>query len=133
MFSKTPGEDSVRHNSVPAPCYQPGGSDGLVDGMKVPCKCGNVDVLEELSVTKGERGSLRPIVIDGSNVAYCHGEDKKFTIRGLEIVVDDFIIRGSEKKKIVAFLPQKRDHFHPKFRETLKQKCSLSFAPRRHE
>ena len=76
---------------------------------------------------------LLPIVIDGSNVAYCHGEDKKFTIRGLEIVVDDFIIRGSEKKKIVAFLPQKRDHFHPKLRETLKEKCSLSFAPRRHE
>ena len=73
MFSKTPGEESVRHNSVPAPCYQPGGSDGLVDGMKVPCKSGNVDVpqkLEELSVTKGERGSLRPIVIDGSNVAF---------------------------------------------------------------
>ena len=130
MFSKTPGEDSVRHNSVPAPCYQPGGSDGLVDGMKVPCKSGK---LEELSVTKGERGSLRPIVIDGSNVAYCHGEDKKFTIRGLEIVVDDFIIRGYEKKKIVVFLPQKRDHFHPKLRVTLKEKCSLSFAPRRHE
>ena len=78
---------------------------------------------------KGEKGSLRPIVIDGSNVAYCHGDDKDFSIRGIEIVVDDFINRGYEKEKIVVFLPKIRDG--PALQEMLKSKCKIFFAASR--
>ena len=144
---RTPGEDSVGYNAMPAPCYNPGENERLEDG--------NIDVLqqlEELSVTtnvrenerepsvprelmpeKGEKGSLRPIVIDGSNVAYCHGEHQEFSIRGIEIVVEDFTNRGYEKKEIVVFLPQYRDRSDRELREKLKAKCSLSFAPRRQQ
>ena len=80
---------------------------------------------------QGERGSLRPIVIDGSNVAYCHGDDKDFSMRGIEIVVDDFNNRGYEKEKIVVVLPQKR-HL-PEMLKHCSEKCSFCFVPsRRH-
>ena len=38
--------------------------------------------------------SLRPIVIDGSNVAMSHGNSEKFSCRGIEICVDWFKERG---------------------------------------
>jgi len=52
-------------------------------------------------------GSLRPIVIDGSNVAMSHGNNKVFSVKGIEIVVRYFEGRGHHK--IVAFVPQFRD------------------------
>jgi len=53
-------------------------------------------------------GSLRPIVIDGSNVAMSHGKDSVFSAKGIELVVNFFIARGH--KKVVAFVP----HFRSK-------------------
>jgi len=65
-------------------------------------------------------GSLRPIVIDGSNVAMSHGKDSVFSAKGIELVVNFFIARGH--KKVVAFVP----HFRSKYnmssdRELLEQ------------
>ena len=42
--------------------------------------------------------SLRPIVIDGSNVAMSHGNSEKFSCRGIEICVDWFKERGHKVK-----------------------------------
>ena len=80
---------------------------------------------------KGEKGSLRPIVIDGSNVAYCHGRDRDFSAKGIHIVVEDFLSRGHEK--IVVFLPKQRgrSHHDRELLEKLENKCTLSFAPSR--
>jgi hypothetical protein len=50
---------------------------------------------------------LRPIVIDGSNVAFQHGRHRCFSVQGIEIVVDYFERRGHEK--IVAFVPQSQN------------------------
>ena len=55
---------------------------------------------------QGEKTGLRPIVIDGSNVAMTHGHDKVFSCRGIQMVVDFFIKRGHNK--IAAFVPQFR-------------------------
>ena len=52
-------------------------------------------------------GELRPIVIDGSNVAMSHGLHTAFSSRGIELVVKYFSARGH--KKIVAFVPQFRN------------------------
>ena len=41
-----------------------------------------------------EREQLRPIVIDGSNVAMAHGNEKTFSCRGIEICVNYFRERG---------------------------------------
>ena len=39
----------------------------------------------------------RPIVIDGSNVAMSHGNNKVFSVKGIEIVVRYFEGRGHQK------------------------------------
>lgn len=53
-----------------------------------------------------KKSGLRPIVIDGSNVAMSHGKHKEFSCRGIELVINYFKSRGHEK--IVAFVPQFR-------------------------
>ncbi|KAG6445076.1 hypothetical protein O3G_MSEX003710 [Manduca sexta] len=50
--------------------------------------------------------SLRPIVIDGSNVAMSHGNKEVFSCRGIEICVDWFRARGH--REITVFVPKWR-------------------------
>ena len=50
------------------------------------------------------RGTPRPIVIDGCNVAMAHGRDRTFSVRGITITVKYFLERGHTR--VVAFLPQ---------------------------
>jgi len=52
-------------------------------------------------------GSKRPIVIDGSNVAMLHGVHDKFSVKGIELVVDHFKELGHN---VVAMLPQYRSN-----------------------
>ncbi|XP_024945458.1 probable ribonuclease ZC3H12D isoform X2 [Cephus cinctus] len=50
--------------------------------------------------------ALRPVVIDGSNVAKSHGNKKVFSCRGIKICVDWFRARGH--KEITVFVPKWR-------------------------
>ncbi|XP_008214885.1 ribonuclease ZC3H12A isoform X3 [Nasonia vitripennis] len=50
--------------------------------------------------------SLRPIVIDGSNVAMSHGNKEVFSCRGIRICVDWFRARGH--REITVFVPKWR-------------------------
>lgn len=50
--------------------------------------------------------SLRPIVIDGSNVAMSHGNKEVFSCRGIKICVDWFVARGHTE--ITVFVPKWR-------------------------
>ncbi|XP_064641063.1 NEDD4-binding protein 1-like [Lineus longissimus] len=56
------------------------------------------------SPKRGHR--LRPIVIDGSNVAVAHGNQNIFSCRGIEIAINYFIKRGH--KDVTAFVPRWR-------------------------
>lgn len=49
---------------------------------------------------------LRPIAIDGSNVAYAHGQNVKYSCLGIKICIDFFLKRGHTAVK--AFVPQFR-------------------------
>lgn len=49
---------------------------------------------------------LRPIVIDGSNLAYCHGNKEVFSCLGIRLCVDWFKNRGH--KEITVFVPKFR-------------------------
>lgn len=40
------------------------------------------------------RTGLRPIIIDGSNVAFCHGLHQEFSVKGIELVMAYFQQRG---------------------------------------
>jgi len=51
------------------------------------------------------RMGLRPIVIDGSNVAIGHTNGRTFSCRGLQICIDYFLQR---QHRVVAFVPQFR-------------------------
>jgi ribonuclease ZC3H12 len=52
------------------------------------------------------RGSPRPIVIDGSNVAMAHGNNLHYSCRGIKLCAQYFSGRGHTR--IVAFVPQYR-------------------------
>ncbi|CAK7300773.1 Probable ribonuclease ZC3H12D [Vulpes lagopus] len=54
----------------------------------------------------GPAGSLRPIVIDGSNVAMSHGNKEVFSCRGIQLAVDWFRDRGHTYIKV--FVPSWR-------------------------
>uniref|UniRef100_A0A8D0BWH8 Zinc finger CCCH-type containing 12C n=1 Tax=Salvator merianae TaxID=96440 RepID=A0A8D0BWH8_SALMN len=47
--------------------------------------------------------NLRPIVIDGSNVAMSHGNKEVFSCRGIKLAVDWFLERGH--KNVTVFVP----------------------------
>jgi hypothetical protein len=53
------------------------------------------------------RSGLRPVVIDGSNVAMSHGRHMNvFSVKGIKMVVEFFKARGH--KNVIAFLPEYR-------------------------
>ncbi|BFZ12769.1 hypothetical protein BsWGS_15809 [Bradybaena similaris] len=53
----------------------------------------------------GQR-NLRYIIIDGSNVAMAHGNNKVFSVEGLRICINYFLKRGHDR--ITAFVPEWR-------------------------
>lgn len=60
------------------------------------------DCVTQLSTS----GALRPVVIDGSNVAMSHGNKEVFSCRGIKICVDWFRARGH--REITVFVPKWR-------------------------
>ncbi|XP_023565281.1 probable ribonuclease ZC3H12C isoform X2 [Octodon degus] len=57
--------------------------------------------MQESITDDGE--NLRPIVIDGSNVAMSHGNKEVFSCRGIKLAVDWFLERGH--KDVTVFVP----------------------------
>uniref|UniRef100_A0A8B9RJD5 Zinc finger CCCH-type containing 12A n=1 Tax=Astyanax mexicanus TaxID=7994 RepID=A0A8B9RJD5_ASTMX len=50
-----------------------------------------------------DKDNLRPIVVDGSNVAMSHGNKEVFSCQGIQLAVDWFLERGH--KDITVFVP----------------------------
>uniref|UniRef100_A0A0A9WHH3 Putative ribonuclease ZC3H12C n=1 Tax=Lygus hesperus TaxID=30085 RepID=A0A0A9WHH3_LYGHE len=80
---------------------QPLGSDGSTewgdDEENVPS-----DVTQQTT----DDSRLRPVVVDGSNVAMSHGNKEVFSCRGIKLCVDWFRARGH--KEITVFVPKWR-------------------------
>ncbi|KAK2498336.1 hypothetical protein MC885_003318 [Smutsia gigantea] len=57
--------------------------------------------MQETITDDGE--NLRPVVIDGSNVAMSHGNKEVFSCRGIKLAVDWFLERGH--KDVTVFVP----------------------------
>ncbi|XP_070567435.1 probable ribonuclease ZC3H12C isoform X2 [Ptychodera flava] len=67
------------------------------------------DIPEQMpaeQIIEDDSSNLRPIIIDGSNVAMSHGNKEVFSCRGIAIVVDWFIKRDHPDIKV--FVPQWR-------------------------
>ncbi|KAH8312052.1 hypothetical protein KR044_009127 [Drosophila immigrans] len=81
-------------------------------------------------------GSLRHIVIDGSNVALSHGNNTIFSCRGIRICVEWFRQRGH--RHITAFVPNWRKELannnitEQELLHELEQERVLVFTPSRH-
>jgi len=83
------------------------------------------------SKDKASSVGLRPIVIDGSNIAHAHGKNTGiFSIKGIELVIEYFVNRGH--KTVKAFLPQlqlNKNNFEVLSR--LEQEGHVVFTPSR--
>ena len=106
---------------------------GLADSSVVVAS--GATMMQSVDKSSSRRcGSLRPIVIDGSNVAMHHGQWKKeFSVRGIELVVRYFEARGHEK--IVAFVPEFRKKFNQtndkRLLDQLEKEQKICFTPSR--
>ncbi|XP_022243295.1 NEDD4-binding protein 1-like isoform X2 [Limulus polyphemus] len=77
----------------------------LQDNAPVPLSQGHSTSMKITVPVQMKR--LRPIVIDGSNIAMSHGKPRKvFSCRGIELSINYFRDRGHHD--IVAFVPQHR-------------------------
>lgn len=89
-------------------CSQEANSGSCEDGLSTICS-----VMGGGGTAACATGEvLRPIVIDGSNVAMSHGNKQSFSCRGIKLCVDWFRNRGH--KDVVVFVPKWR-----------KESCSL--------
>ncbi|XP_043744451.1 probable ribonuclease ZC3H12D [Cervus elaphus] len=94
------GSRPSAHEGSAAPLLVPRGSCGTPDSAQ----CGlGADPGED---SGGPASSLRPIVIDGSNVAMSHGNKEVFSCRGIQLAVDWFRDRGHSCIKV--FVPSWR-------------------------
>ncbi|KAK3098807.1 hypothetical protein FSP39_023298 [Pinctada imbricata] len=75
-------------------------SDSLKFGQELS------DLEKVIKEKEGGDSKLRPIVIDGSNVAMSHGNKEIFSCKGIKIAVDWFLDRGHDV--ITVFVPQWR-------------------------
>jgi len=76
------------------------------------------------------QSGLRPIVIDGSNVAMAHGRHVTFSPKGIEICINYFKKRGHTT--IVAFLPQYRQGHDGELFNKLEKEGHVIFTPSRN-
>ncbi|KAM3585394.1 uncharacterized protein V6R79_016719 [Siganus canaliculatus] len=71
------------------------GCSDLLDGQRSDSPCP--------SDSLGDQDNLRPIVVDGSNVAMSHGNKEVFSCQGIQLAVDWFLERGHHD--ITVFVP----------------------------
>ncbi|XP_046396497.1 probable ribonuclease ZC3H12C [Ischnura elegans] len=80
-----------------------------------------------------QQTGLRPVIIDGCNVAIAHGGNRMFSVRGLCICVEYFLRRGHTQ--VVALVPlHQRSKVSPQDRdvlESLKNDNHLVYTPSR--
>ncbi|KAM3596706.1 uncharacterized protein V6R79_019313 [Siganus canaliculatus] len=71
--------------------------------LLLPCPATSLQSKEESS---DEEDALRPVVIDGSNVAMSHGNKEVFSCLGIQLTVDFFLDRGHTE--VTVFVPSWR-------------------------
>lgn len=79
---------------------------GSCDSSPTESLASDLGLLDRFDLLDGSHTALRPIVIDGSNVAMSHGNKEIFSCRGIKICVDWFKARGH--KDITVFVPKWR-------------------------
>uniref|UniRef100_A0A182J7N9 Uncharacterized protein n=1 Tax=Anopheles atroparvus TaxID=41427 RepID=A0A182J7N9_ANOAO len=99
------GGHGHHHHHHHGPGEGSGGAGVELGGTSLAVAAAVVAAGSPASSLAGEE-SLRPIVIDGSNVAMSHGNKEVFSCRGIRLCVDWFKNRGH--KDITVFVPKWR-------------------------
>ncbi|XP_004078336.1 ribonuclease ZC3H12A isoform X1 [Oryzias latipes] len=92
----------VRTSAGSAPC----GSDNGTKSSKDPLLPPTWTMTTQQGDQKSADTELRPIIIDGSNVAMSHGNKEVFSCRGIQLAVNFFLDRGHSV--ITVFVPSWR-------------------------
>nr|XP_019948122.1 PREDICTED: ribonuclease ZC3H12A-like [Paralichthys olivaceus] len=79
---------------------------GLKDPLLPPSWANGPRITTQLGHQKNTETELRPIVIDGSNVAMSHGNKEVFSCRGIQLAVNFFLDRGH--CTVTVFVPSWR-------------------------
>uniref|UniRef100_A0A0A9YU68 Putative ribonuclease ZC3H12C n=4 Tax=Lygus hesperus TaxID=30085 RepID=A0A0A9YU68_LYGHE len=91
----------------------------------------NVELYQPMANQSEKKTGLRPIVIDGCNVAFGHGRDR-FSSLGIKICADYFKKLGHEVR---VFLPQFRKHHNattdPQLLDAMEKDGTLCYTPSR--
>ncbi|XP_042280164.1 endoribonuclease ZC3H12A [Thunnus maccoyii] len=98
----------VRSRTSTAPCISNTENDekraGRKDSLLPPSWAqGPLRITPQLRDRKKTETELRPVVIDGSNVAMSHGNKEVFSCRGIQLAVNFFMDKGH--KTITVFVP----------------------------
>ncbi|XP_016145871.1 ribonuclease ZC3H12A-like [Sinocyclocheilus grahami] len=114
-------------------------SDSDDSGFSLPHRGGSSSRAQgsTLEDTTEPESDLKPIVIDGSNVAMSHGNKEVFSCRGIELAVNYFLDRGH--RNITVFVPSwRKEQPRPdvpisdqNILEELERKKILVFTPSR--
>ncbi|CAL8362610.1 unnamed protein product [Lota lota] len=94
----------VRLGNTPEPEAKGGANPARAPGPRTPCvtEAPSPEVsLEEEPCETCE--NLRPIVVDGSNVAMSHGNKEVFSCRGIQLAIEWFLEKGH--RDITVFVP----------------------------
>ncbi|XP_035020526.1 ribonuclease ZC3H12A [Hippoglossus stenolepis] len=95
----------VRIRTSTAPCSSDGDErrTGLKDSLLPPSWAIGSRITTQLGHQRKTETELRPIVIDGSNVAMSHGNKEVFSCRGIQLAVNFFLDRGHSS--VTVFVP----------------------------
>ncbi|XP_071326014.1 ribonuclease ZC3H12A [Trachinotus anak] len=100
----------VNNRTSTAPCMSSSDSDERSTGQKDPLLPPSWNlgprITPQLGDQKNTDTELRPVVIDGSNVAMSHGNKEVFSCRGIQLAVNFFLDRGHNT--ITVFVPSWR-------------------------
>ncbi|XP_040901056.1 endoribonuclease ZC3H12A [Toxotes jaculatrix] len=100
----------VRNRTGTTHCMSTSDSDERNTGQKDPLLPASWALGSRITPQLGDRKNsdteLRPVVIDGSNVAMSHGNKEVFSCRGIQLAVNFFLDRGHNT--ITVFVPSWR-------------------------
>ncbi|XP_029597548.1 probable ribonuclease ZC3H12C [Salmo trutta] len=98
-----PGPSSCSSSSSSSTC-------GYVEAVEA--QQGRSDSPYQTDLLLGDKDNLRPVVLDGSNVAMSHGNKEVFSCYGIQLAVDWFLERGH--RDITVFVPSwKKEQSRP--------------------
>ena len=101
---------AARSENIPERANTDNRSEDEFQSVRRSRQTRGLHVSQALTISEGReaelRTDLRPIVIDGSNVAMAHGKHKVFSAKGIKLVADHFKRKGHSE--VVAFVPEFR-------------------------